>query len=68
VRSDVWKEDLEAYLVTNLVEGKSKNTIKQYRFHLTKLLTYLSKDVRDITTEDIFKLIISVLLSHHMTK
>lgn len=48
-----WKYDLEEYLMSKALEGKSPATIKRYRYELTRLLSYINKAVRDVTHKDI---------------
>lgn len=48
-----WKMDLEDYLVSKALEGKSVDTVKRYRYELVRLLSYINKPVVDITDGDI---------------
>ena len=48
-----WMADLEDFLMSKALEGKSRETIKQYKYELTRLLPYVNKGVKDIISEDI---------------
>lgn len=48
-----WMADLEDFLMSKALEGKSRETIKQYKYELTRLLSYVNKGVKDIISEDI---------------
>lgn len=50
-----WKIDLRDFLLQKKLEGKADSTIKQYRYQLTKLLSYLNKKTSDIVSDDILK-------------
>ena len=50
---DSWRIDLEDYLMSKALEGKSVDTVKRYRYELTRLLSYINKSVADITDVDI---------------
>lgn len=52
-RCDSWKNDLEDYLISKALEGKSVATIDRYRYELDRLLSYAGKAVVDITDADI---------------
>lgn len=45
---------LNLYLASCEQAGKSQGTIEQYRYHLTRLLSYLNKDVGQITDDDLY--------------
>ena len=45
---------LNMYLESCEQSGKSKDTIGQYRFHLSHLLSYINKDLSAISDDDIF--------------
>ncbi len=45
---------LNLYLATCEQAGKSPGTLEQYRFHLSRLLSYLNKDIPDITDDDLY--------------
>lgn len=50
---DSWRIDLEDYLMSKALEGKSVDTVNRYRYELTRLLSYINKPVADITDGDI---------------
>ena len=50
---DSWRIDLEDYLMSKALEGKSTDTVNRYRYELTRLLSYINKPVADITDGDI---------------
>lgn len=48
-----WVGDLEDFLVSKALEGKSPETIGRYRYELNRLLSYVNKGVTDILPGDI---------------
>lgn len=48
-----WRAELQDFLSTKLLEGKSNGTIRQYKYELERLLSYVNKDVGSITSGDI---------------
>ena len=50
---DSWRIDLEDYLMSKALEGKSPDTVRRYRYELTRLLSYINKPVAEITDGDI---------------
>lgn len=48
-----WKCDLEDFLMSKSLEGKSVATIKQYKYELNRLLSYVNKKVSEISSSDI---------------
>ncbi len=52
--NDEWKQQLEMFLVSKMVEGKSSKTVEQYSYELKQLLGYLNKDVANITDDEVF--------------
>lgn len=50
---DSWQDDLEEYLMSKALEGKSPSTVKRYRYELSRLLSYVNKAVMNITDSDI---------------
>lgn len=48
-----WVDDLEEFLMSKALEGKSVETVKRYRYELTRLLSYINKAVADIRPGDI---------------
>lgn len=53
VIDDSWQIDLDEYLMSKALEGKSVATINRYRYELSRLLSYVNKSVADITDADI---------------
>lgn len=53
VRDDSWMSDLDDFLTSKILEGKSVNTINRYRYELNRLLSYINKAVSDINDADI---------------
>lgn len=53
VVNDSWRTDLEDYLMSRMLEVKTVETIKRYRYELTRLLSYINKPVANITDGDI---------------
>ena len=49
-----WVYWLNLFLARKGTEGKSERTLEQYRIHLKILLSYLNKNIQDITDEDLF--------------
>ena len=45
---------LNLYLASCEQAGKSPGTIEQYRYHLSRLLSYLNKDIGQITDDDLY--------------
>ena len=48
-----WLVDLEEFLMSKALEGKSPGTVKRYRYELYRLLSYINKNVKDITDGNI---------------
>lgn len=48
-----WEFDLEEYLISKTLEGKSAETISRYQYELKRLLSYINKAVSDISAGDI---------------
>ena len=48
-----WQDDLEDFLMSKALEGKSVNTVERYRYELSRLLSYINKAVVNITDSDI---------------
>ena len=48
-----WLGDLEDFLVSKALEGKSPETVNRYRYELNRLLSYVNKSVSDILPGDI---------------
>ena len=49
-----WHQELGAFLVRKRVEGRSEGTIDQYHQHLSRMLQYINKPVKEITEADLF--------------
>lgn len=49
-----WREELGIFLVRKRVEGRSEGTVSQYNQHLTRMLQYINKPVKEITEADLF--------------
>lgn len=48
-----WCTDLEDFLMSKALEGKSSETITRYRYELKRLLSYVNKAVDSVTAGDI---------------
>lgn len=48
-----WNADLEDFLMSKALSGKSSATVERYRYELTRLLSYINKSVADIRPGDI---------------
>lgn len=48
-----WQQDLDEYLVSKALEGKSPATVERYRYELQRLLSYTNKAVMKICPGDI---------------
>lgn len=48
-----WMTDLEDFLMSKVLEGKSPETVQRYRYELKRLLSYINKAVTDVTAGDI---------------
>lgn len=53
VSNNSWAVDLEDFLMSKALEGKSPNTVERYRYELQRLLSYVNKAVEDISDGDI---------------
>lgn len=53
VKNNSWVIDLEDFLMSKALEGKSAETVKRYKYELQRLLSYTDKAVGDITDGDI---------------
>lgn len=51
--NDSWREDLEDYLSSKALAGKSSATLERYRYELNRMLSYVNKATADITSADI---------------
>lgn len=50
---DSWVVDLEDFLMSKALEGKSPETVRRYRYELSRLLSYINKGVQSITDADV---------------
>lgn len=48
-----WLSDMEEYLMSKALEGKSPATVHRYRYELQRLLSYVNKEVKNIRPDDI---------------
>ena len=48
-----WVTDLEDFLMSKALEGKSPETVTRYRYELNRMLSYVNKGVSDILPGDI---------------
>ena len=48
-----WVTDLEDFLMSKALEGKSPETVTRYRYELNRMLSYVNKYVSDILPGDI---------------
>ena len=46
-----WRDDMEDFLMSKALEGKSPETVKRYKYELSRLLSYINKAVADILRE-----------------
>ena len=53
VSNNAWMVDLEDFLMSKALEGRSVNTINRYRYELKRILSYINKKVTDISEKDI---------------
>lgn len=55
VVNDSWKYDLQDFLTSKTLEGKTDETLERYRYEMVRLLQYLNKATNDILPSDISK-------------
>ena len=55
VVNESWKYDLQDFLTSKTLEGKTDETLERYRYELVRLLQYLNKATYDISSRDISK-------------
>lgn len=48
-----WRADMEDFLVSKALGGKSPETVKRYRYELVRMLSYVDKGVKEIRAGDI---------------
>ena len=51
--SNEWMTDLQDFLMSKSLGGKSPETVKRYQYELQRLLSYIDKEVAQITAGDI---------------
>ena len=49
----MWENDLEDFIASKMLEGRSVETIERYKYELTRILSYINKNVQDISAGDI---------------
>lgn len=54
VEESGWREYLEIFLARKRADGKSEGTTKQYRLHLEMMLSYIKKEIQQITEDDLY--------------
>lgn len=55
VLNDSWKYDLQDFLTSKTLEGKTSETLERYRYELVRLLQQINKQTDDILSSDISK-------------
>ena len=50
---DCWKYDLQDFLTSKSLEGKTEQTLERYRYELSRLLQYLNNSTDRISSNDI---------------
>ena len=53
VANNSWMVDLDDFLMSKALEGRSPNTVERYRYELKRLLSYVNKAVTDVSDGDI---------------
>lgn len=53
MQNDSWRIDMEDFLISKALEGRTPDTINQYRYELNRLLSYINKPVQNIDNSDI---------------
>ena len=48
-----WKNELDDFIASKILEGRSRETISRYKYELTRILSYINKNVQDISANDI---------------
>lgn len=59
VRAENICKELQDYVVAKKVEGKSEGTLKQYAMHISNLIYFTNKPVKEISTGDIMAFLYS---------
>lgn len=55
VVNEGWKFDLQDFITSKSLEGKTEETLNRYFYELKRLLEYINKDTKDIKSSDISK-------------
>lgn len=50
---DDWKNDMEDFLMSKILCGMAKKTVDRYCYELQRMLQYINKSVRNVTSGDI---------------
>ena len=50
-----WIKEVEHFLISKSLESKSQTTIERYKYELHRLLSYINKDIKEISSADISK-------------
>lgn len=53
VVNEGWKMHMDDFLISKMLEGKSEESVKRYQYELRRLLSYIDKDVEQISSGDI---------------
>lgn len=53
VKEKTWIFDLEDFIMSKVLEGRSETTLNRYKYELNRLLSYTNKPVDHITSADI---------------
>ena len=53
VINQTWQDDLQRFLERKRISGKSERTLEQYKYHLTRVLSFINKPIREVTEGDL---------------
>jgi len=53
VINQTWQDDLQRFLERKRISGKSERTLSQYKYHLTRILSFINKPIREVTEGDL---------------
>ena len=53
VVNEGWKVHMDDFLMSKMLEGKSEESVKRYQYELRRMLSYIDKDVEQISSGDI---------------
>ncbi len=59
-----WEIDLRDFLIQKKLEGKAQSTLKQYKYQLYKMLSYINKSLNMIAKDDVYKYMVCYKASH----